>query len=301
MMLWLFLLAQTGAAPAQVYNDEDGFSYNAAEAQACMNELRQTRNSKMAIWRKHFHDCVEQYRSNTDLESKRRAQHAAEKEAIRQDRAQIGGQQIPPKQQLDGIEYIEVEAPACQMELDALRDAIQPIGNRRADPNVVRMVHRQAHAHFEECLDRLRAEAKREDQEEAHNRRRAREEEARELAEKLIEQPEARKIDLSALLCTKLEARREIMGELAKDRKYAAIGGAVNLTRRVKIQDELAGLDDEIRTVRAVLKRYKTTPLSCGDAKVKAVAECMSEDAPEECTADPRVRAHVLAAKMLME
>jgi hypothetical protein len=304
-MLWIMLLAQVGVVPPQMYRDEDGFVYSAQEAWTCDSNLRiirqgksiGVRNDQLQSLRRQFHICVEQHRGLAEMRLKERAQPAAENEAIRQYRARDEGQQASPMLQIDGIDYIEVEARACWREFDALQGSMPASGARGADPMVVRMEHRD----FERCLGRLHDAARRQAQEEEHERRQAREAQARQLAQQLVEKPEARRVDLSSLLCVKLASRQETLGALAKEKKYSAIGGVVNLGRRSQLQDELAGLDDEIRSVRTSLRGYKTTSLGCGDPKVKVISECLSEDPPESCITDLQVRAHVLAAQMLME
>jgi hypothetical protein len=308
-MMWIVLLAQVGVVSPQMYRDEDGFVYSAAETHTCDLDWKSLQGARsvgrpsddLADHRRQFHICVEQYRSQAEMELKQRAQPAAEKEAIRQYRAQKNGRTAPKMLQIDGIDYIDVEAHACWREFDALQGSVTSTGPQRGNPQAARIYH----AEFEKCLDKLHDLAGREDQEEAQQKDRqgrlAREAQARQLAQQLVDKPEARRVDLSGLLCVKLASRQEVLGTLAKEKKYSAIGGVVNLGRRSQLQDELAGLDDEIRSIRSTLKGYKTTSLGCGDPKVKVISDCLSEDAPESCGTDLQVRANVLAAQMLME
>ncbi len=119
-------------------------------------------------------------------------------------------------------------------------------------------------------------------------------------ADKVATDPTSRRLVVSALLCDQLSTREALLAKLAKDKKYAKIGGAVDLGRRSEIQDDLAAADDEIRRLRSLLKADKTTALGCSEKRVAMAIACMSDARPPECPEDA-ANVLVLAARKLSD
>lgn len=106
------------------------------------------------------------------------------------------------------------------------------------------------------------------------------------LADQLLARPAVVRTLVSALICEQIDVRSDLLAKLAKDKKYSKIGGAVDLSFRAEIQENLAKTDDEIQRLRGTLKAAKATPLGCKDKTVVAALTCLSDEPPEECASD---------------
>jgi hypothetical protein len=100
-------------------------------------------------------------------------------------------------------------------------------------------------------------------------------------AQAVIDNPKTSQVVLSILLCRRSQDRAETMAALAKDRKYSRIGGAVNLTRRAELQDDLAATDEALKALRLSLRDIKRPPLSCKIGGVALFASCFADDAED--------------------
>lgn len=139
-----------------------------------------------------------------------------------------------------------------------------------------------------------------EEQKQEDERRAASAEEARlnAAAETMAAKPAVAQAILSAFLCDSEKARGEKLQAIAKDRKYSAAGGAVDLRRRLELQDELRALDDRIVAVKGSLRSIKRPALACNSAQVMAMGACLwDEEETEDCKAVSAVLAR--AAKLL--
>jgi hypothetical protein len=105
---------------------------------------------------------------------------------------------------------------------------------------------------------------------------------ARARGEATARDPKAAQIILSALLCRAIDDRAGTLNALATDRKYSKIGGAVNLSRRVDLQDELASEDGDIKATRSALAGIGRKALGCKSEVVAALIPCLSDDPGEQ-------------------
>ena len=78
----------------------------------------------------------------------------------------------------------------------------------------------------------------------------------------------------SAELCSAQAARSTALAAIAKERKYARIGGAIDLRRMRDLQDDVRAADDRIEAAKAGLKQVKASPVACKSPKVAHLVEC---------------------------
>ena len=67
----------------------------------------------------------------------------------------------------------------------------------------------------------------------------------------------------SAFLCVYQEKRKEAMDEIAVEKKYARIGGAVSLAKLYALQQDVREADRYISEFRGLLKAWRISALSC--------------------------------------
>lgn len=91
----------------------------------------------------------------------------------------------------------------------------------------------------------------------------------------------------SARLCALLANRQSSLAVIAKERKYAKLGGVVHLDRIGEAQDEIAEADESIAEWRAGMKAAKERPLSCKAPEVARLTECLDAKRGGGDTSDP--------------
>lgn len=212
-----------------------------------------------------------------------------------------------------GFQFTAAERATCSADL------LQLQGQQRvnANPQWIATLRER----FQQCVlrdrtvgaelrERWKAEAAERQAQQARTEEHQRkvEEERRledDLVEKLLADPKGVHALLSADLCWGTRARADVMGELAKDKKYSQIGGAVDTAKRVELQNRLAEVDDYLRVVRAKLKVTKKAPITCSDPGIKLAEPCLDptsridqcgDDDPETARG---VRAMVRAARVV--
>jgi hypothetical protein len=216
--------------------------------------------------------------------------------------AQVGATAPQMNRDEDGFVYSAAEAKACAYELGVLQSV-------KSDAAWSAIWRKKFHACVEksrgqnESIRRWAAEQRKAASDEREEARKQQERLDHEAwidgeADKVATDPTSRRLVLSALLCDQLSTRQALLAKLAKDKKYAKIGGAVDLGRRSEIQDDLAAADDEIGRLRSVLKADKATPLGCNEKRVEMAIACMSDARPPECP-DDAANILVLAARKL--
>lgn len=180
-----------------------------------------------------------------------------------------------------------------QRDIDDARAGSQPPGNRLA-------ILRAYRALLESCVEQVRqtdaaaAGRTRAKTEKARAARAQEEKNAQEMAARaeheakiqaaaqaVTENPKAAQSILSAMLCHDLSDRSRAMGAIAKEKKYSAIGGVIDLSRRAELQDEVASIDDHVGRIRDSLRAAKRTPISCKNAAVAALTSCLAADVDE--------------------
>ncbi len=95
-------------------------------------------------------------------------------------------------------------------------------------------------------------------------------------------------IALSAWICHNADERKANVAEIATQRKYARVGGVVNLSSLQDLQDEIRAADENIAKARSALSSFRVKPLSCKSPMVFSVLTCVDDDLndPEpECQA----------------
>jgi hypothetical protein len=87
--------------------------------------------------------------------------------------------------------------------------------------------------------------------------------------------PKAWQVLHSARLCWYQGSRSEALGVIAKERKYARVGGVVDMRIIHDAQDALRRDDEGIAAERKELARLRAKPLVCGDQTVAALSQCL--------------------------
>lgn len=87
--------------------------------------------------------------------------------------------------------------------------------------------------------------------------------------------PKAWQVLRSARLCWYQRSRAEVLGVIAKERKYSRVGGVVDLRLLHDAQDALRRDDEGIATERREFGRLKLRPLPCGDQAVSSLSQCL--------------------------
>jgi hypothetical protein len=85
----------------------------------------------------------------------------------------------------------------------------------------------------------------------------------------------------SARICLLEEMRTDALKEIATERKYSAIGGAVDLVKLHRLQQDVRAADDRLVMQRALLKDTKLPPLSCSKENVRSLVACIRSLYPE--------------------
>ena len=98
------------------------------------------------------------------------------------------------------------------------------------------------------------------------------------LLKAFLENPKAVRLMLSARLCAGQERRKRAMVEIAQEKKYARIGGALNLSKLRELQDEVRTADTIVAQSNLGLKQEKAKPLSCAQEDVQQAAYKFMED-----------------------
>ena len=98
------------------------------------------------------------------------------------------------------------------------------------------------------------------------------------LLKAFLENPKAVRLMLSARLCAGQERRKRAMAEIAQEKKYARIGGALNLSKLRELQDEVRTADIIVAQSNLGLKQEKAKPLSCAQEAVQQAADKFMED-----------------------
>ncbi len=97
----------------------------------------------------------------------------------------------------------------------------------------------------------------------------------------LLSDPHATLVAGSAAICNYQAFKREVLADIREAKKYARVGGVMNMQEIYGLQEQLRGYDDSIANVRSELAPRK--PLSCKLPEVIKIAACQGND---ECS-DP--------------
>lgn len=93
--------------------------------------------------------------------------------------------------------------------------------------------------------------------------------------------PRVMAIAWGATFCSIRQVRSDALSEIAKEKKYARIGGMVDKEKLYTLQKQIRWADEEEAKERKELaaepKQYRVTPLPCGHPAVKIVLECVAD------------------------
>jgi len=105
----------------------------------------------------------------------------------------------------------------------------------------------------------------------------AKSDEARVSWEKLLKiHPELPVVSISAVLCRTEDYRKWALHQIEIDKKYARIGGTINLRKRNNLQEILKLLDEKKAAAIAALgARSHAKPLPCSTPTVRALSGCV--------------------------
>lgn len=107
------------------------------------------------------------------------------------------------------------------------------------------------------------------------------------LQERVRNDPRLMRLALSARICRLQDVRAETIGEIAKQRKYSAIGGVVDLNVMHTLQRRLRAVDEFTEADRAEFKHRKARPFGCRSNEVKAINMCIGDSELAVCVAEP--------------
>jgi hypothetical protein len=88
--------------------------------------------------------------------------------------------------------------------------------------------------------------------------------------------PGNRRTALSAELCALRALRSETTAEIATDKRYARVGGAVDLSHRYQLQRELRDVDEQMSSTKAEIEALRLKPTACSDALVGPLSTCVN-------------------------
>lgn len=100
--------------------------------------------------------------------------------------------------------------------------------------------------------------------------------------------PRATLVAGSAAICAYQDFRREVLAEIREVKRYAKVGGALNLREVYDLQEQLRSYDDSIANVRRELDGRK--PLSCKSPEVAKMIACQADST----CGDPAARLFVV-------
>lgn len=104
-------------------------------------------------------------------------------------------------------------------------------------------------------------------------------------AEATRRDPKAMSVVFGAIFCYTKNLRNVALAEIAKEKKYARIGGMVNKVKLYNLQQAIRWADETEAEERKNLKGYRrVVPLGCNNASVAAVTQCLGE--AENCSGD---------------
>lgn len=139
-----------------------------------------------------------------------------------------------------------------------------------------------------ECEENERAKAERSELERQRRAEAAREKQEQDaLIQQRLRDPRYMRPVLSALVCKQLAVRKEALDFIAKKRKYARIGGAINLKEIHEAQEDIEGADDKLAELRTQARTMKLALQPCGDRLVTGLVICLNDDEPDTCKSPP--------------
>ncbi len=80
---------------------------------------------------------------------------------------------------------------------------------------------------------------------------------------------------LATWACVAERERADVLKEIATERKYAKIGGALDLEKVHALQDKLRCLDDLIKAINRDSRKYPNARLPCNHPQMQPVIECI--------------------------
>lgn len=192
---------------------------------------------------------------------------------------------------VSGVAY--AGAPQC----DQLREqAIAARGACGPDSKEACQQHRELAARYKQCvIDASREQARLQEQRESDVAKASQEKAVQEIAARqhteadeetahaarinaVKSDPKKMAIAFGASLCYAKRIRTESMAEIAKEKKYGAIGGVVNKDKLYRLQQRIRWADEAESTYKSKLKLWHgLTAAPCSDATVAAAVTCKFE------------------------
>jgi hypothetical protein len=131
-----------------------------------------------------------------------------------------------------------------------------------------------------EQRQRLEQKAAESNQKEAERRQQAeeaaeREEQRKKDLAEAEEDPEVMRAVWSLVICYWADVRADALREIAAEKKYSKIGGAVNLARLHGEQDRIRVADERTERAKSALGDFRAKPLSCKHKGFRDLMPCM--------------------------
>ncbi len=84
-----------------------------------------------------------------------------------------------------------------------------------------------------------------------------------------------REVAASAFLCAYADSRADVMNKIARERRYSAVGGVVNMSKLYRWQHRVMEIDEAAEGMRESMRREGLAELSCSADDVRRVTLCV--------------------------
>jgi len=111
--------------------------------------------------------------------------------------------------------------------------------------------------------------------------------------DKLSQDATEMRVAYSTQLCTYRRERQDTLREIARQKKYARIGGVENLSDLYALQQTIREIDEKISGLVSDMIQKRFKPLPCSSSKVAALLACMTTD--DDCSDDMKLRQQLVS------
>ncbi len=173
----------------------------------------------------------------------------------------------------------EIKARCAGREAELFETA-----KKRGTPEGDRAYDMAARA-VEDCRDAIKGDLERLDKREAEDSEQLKADRARLAQVEAVRQsPRLMSVAFGAAICAARQVRSASIAEIAKEKKYARIGGYENKSKLYELQRRIRWADEQEAAERAAAKGAHIAPFPCTNGEVKTAIACTSSGS--EC-ADP--------------
>ncbi len=105
--------------------------------------------------------------------------------------------------------------------------------------------------------------------------------------EEQISNKKAQLLIASIQVCILEDARYGFLQQIAKEKKYARIGGAVSLRTLYDLQGKIRAIDEKVAEIKKASVDAKRPVYACSSKTMKTVMLCAWTDPPKVCLEEP--------------